>query len=76
MKSIIDETGKEIHINDFVSGRIATDHNDVIFMGLIIASFWAFVNYVSTEKKFKYVILIGVFCGAGILGFKNNFNKK
>ncbi len=55
------------HINDFVSGRIATDHNDVVFMGLIIASFWAFVNYVSTEKKFKYVILIGVFCGLAIL---------
>lgn len=55
------------HINDFLSGRIPTDHNDVIFMGLIIASFWAFVNYISTEKKFKYVMFIGVFCGLAIL---------
>ena len=55
------------YINEQLSGSTPTDHNDLIFMNLIFAGFWAFVRYTGTSKKTKYVILIGVFCGLAIL---------
>lgn len=55
------------YINEQTAGSIATDHNDVIFMGLILASFWALIRYISTTNNFKYILLIGIFCGLAIL---------
>jgi 4-amino-4-deoxy-L-arabinose transferase-like glycosyltransferase len=54
------------YINEQTAGSIATDHNDVVFMGLILAGFWALIKYISFPK-IKYMVLIGVFCGLAIL---------
>ncbi|MES2514371.1 MAG: glycosyltransferase family 39 protein [Bacteroidota bacterium] len=55
------------YMNEQLSGSIATDHNDVVFITLILAGIWAFVKHTIEPDKLKYVILIGVFCGTAIL---------
>jgi hypothetical protein len=74
-----------------VSGRIGTDHNDAVFIALILFSFWAFVEWQKSEhKKWLYWIgifvgfavltkwLVGllVFCGWGIIAFRAVLKKK
>lgn len=54
------------YMNEQLSGAIATDHNDVIFIILIYATFWALSKYIN-HQNFKYVFLIGCFCGLAIL---------
>jgi len=49
-----------------VSGRIGMEHNDIAFISLITFSFWAFHKYISTSR-FKFVLLIGLFCGLAVL---------
>lgn len=54
-----------IHLH-VVSGRLNTDHNDVVFMCCVTFSVWAFVEYYA-RNKFRYVMLIGLFAGMAIL---------
>lgn len=49
-----------------VCGSIGMDHNDIAFGFYITASFWAWIKY-QESKRFKWVVWIGVFCGAAIL---------
>ena len=49
-----------------VCGSIGMDHNDISFGFYITASFWAWIKY-QESKKFKWVVWIGVCCGAAIL---------
>ena len=52
---------------ELISGRISLEHNDVAFAFYITAGIWAFVNYISTDKKIKWAIICGVFVGCAIL---------
>jgi hypothetical protein len=54
------------YMNEQLSGAMATDHNDVVFITLIYATFWSFTKYL-INRKLKYVLLIGLFCGLAIL---------
>lgn len=54
------------YMNEQLSGAIATDHNDVVFVTLIYASFWAFTKYLN-QRTLRNVLLIGLFCGLAIL---------
>lgn len=49
-----------------VSGSIGKDHNDISFVFYTAASFWAWIKY-QESKQFKWVVWIGLFCGAAIL---------
>ena len=49
-----------------LSGRIGTDHNDAIFIALILFSFWAFFEWQCSNEK-KWLYLIGVFVGFAVL---------
>jgi len=51
---------------ELVSGRYATDHNDVAFLFYVTASIWAWIEY-SRNKKMIWLILIGIFAGAAVL---------
>jgi len=51
---------------ELVSGRYATDHNDVAFLFYVTASFWTWIEY-SVKKKTIWLILIGVFAGAAVM---------
>ena len=51
---------------ELIVGKYATDHNDVAFLFYTIASFWAWFNY-EKEKKWQWLILIGVFSGFAVL---------
>lgn len=48
------------------TGRLHTDHNDVVFAALILFSVWAFVEYL-VNKKQKWSMLVGVFAGCAVL---------
>lgn len=48
------------------SGREGMDHNDIAFAFYLLASFWAYAEYLHKPLK-KWVILIGVFAGCAIL---------
>lgn len=54
------------YMNEQLSGAIATDHNDVVFITLIYASFWAFTKYLN-QRILSNALLIGLFCGLAIL---------
>jgi 4-amino-4-deoxy-L-arabinose transferase-like glycosyltransferase len=49
-----------------VSGRIGTDHNDAVFIALILLSFWAFFEWQHSNAK-KWIYLIGLFVGLAVL---------
>jgi 4-amino-4-deoxy-L-arabinose transferase len=49
-----------------VSGRIGTDHNDAVFIALILFSFWAYVEWKKSEQN-KWLYLIGIFVGLAVL---------
>lgn len=49
-----------------ISGLIGMDHNDVAFGFYIVASIWAYCEYL-IDKKNKWIILIGIFSGLAIL---------
>lgn len=58
--------GVSDYYNDYVSGAIGMDHNDVAFMFYVVASFWAWLKYQDSKSK-KWVYLIGVLSGGAIL---------
>lgn len=51
---------------DLISGRMGMEHNDVAFFFYILASIWAYMEYLK-GKSWKWAILIGVFAGCAIL---------
>lgn len=55
------------YYNDFVSGAIGMDHNDVAFTFYVIASIWAWFKYRENSNKLKWILLIGLLVGAAVL---------
>lgn len=56
------------YYNDFISGAIGMDHNDVAFVFYVTLSFWAWFNYrESSDKSTRWLILIGISTGFAIL---------
>lgn len=51
---------------NLISGRYATDHNDVAFGFYVLCSIWAYIEYLE-KPKWYWVVLIGVFSGSAIL---------
>lgn len=51
---------------ELVSGRFATDHNDLVFFFYVTASFWAWIRYAG-NPSWKWALLAGLFSGAAIL---------
>lgn len=51
---------------NLISGREGMDHNDIAFGFYVLASIWAYVEYLN-NASWKWVILIGVFAGCAIL---------
>lgn len=51
---------------ELVSGKIATDHNDLSFMFYTTASLWAYFEYLYSHRL-KWVFFIGLFAGMAIL---------
>lgn len=51
---------------NLISGREGMDHNDIAFGFYVLASFWAYAEYLYTQKT-KWIILIGIFAGCAIL---------
>lgn len=48
------------------TGRYPTDHNDMIFIGCVVLSFWAWIKY-ENARNVKWAVLIGLFVGAAVL---------
>jgi 4-amino-4-deoxy-L-arabinose transferase len=51
---------------ELVSGNLATDHNDVVFLFYVSASIWAWLEFIASGKR-RWLILIGLFSGFAIL---------
>jgi len=51
---------------DLISGRMGMEHNDVAFCFYILASIWAYLEYLK-NKSWKWALLIGIFAGCAIL---------
>ena len=51
---------------ELISGRFATDHNDLSFLFYVTASIWAWFEYQNSNKTI-YLVLIGIFSGCAIL---------
>lgn len=51
---------------DLISGHKGMEHNDVAFGFYVLASIWAYTEYIN-KKSLKWVLLIGLFAGCAIL---------
>lgn len=51
---------------ELTSGYFGMDHNDVAFGFYVLASIWSYAEY-SVNKKWKWVVLIGIFAGCAVL---------
>lgn len=51
---------------NLISGREGMDHNDVAFCFYVLASFWAYSEYLA-QKSIKWALMIGLFAGCAIL---------
>lgn len=54
------------YLIELVSGRGMLEHNDVAFLFYVTASFWAWIEFIRSKKKY-WIIAIGVAVGAAIL---------
>lgn len=54
-------------LNDTMIGFEATDHNDSIFLSLLIFAFWAYTEYQQKSDKKISVMFIGLFSGLAML---------
>ncbi len=54
------------YLYELISGRQMLDQNDVAFVGYISLSIWAWVEYLTSGKKY-WLVLIGLFSGAAVL---------
>lgn len=55
------------YYNDYTSGAIGMDHNDVAFVFYVTASFWAWFKYREATNRRKWIALIGVFSGCAVM---------
>lgn len=51
---------------NLISGREGMDHNDIAFGFYVLASFWAFAEYLN-KGSWKWIILTGLLAGCAIL---------
>ncbi|MDZ7848090.1 MAG: glycosyltransferase family 39 protein [Owenweeksia sp.] len=49
------------------NGRQAMDHNDLAFFAYIALSFWGFVAYLTSPTYWRWLLLLGLACGAAML---------
>lgn len=52
---------------ELISGYHGMDHNDVAFGFYVLASIWAYSEYLHSTKKMKWALLIGLFSACAIL---------
>lgn len=52
---------------NLVSGFEGIEHNDVCFFFYVTASIWCFMEYIHSNRKWKWVIGIGIFAGCAVL---------
>jgi 4-amino-4-deoxy-L-arabinose transferase len=52
---------------ELTTGRFSLDHNDLAFTFFVTSSIWAFLKYLDADKKWPWIVLIGVFSGSAIL---------
>ena len=52
---------------NLVSGYEGIEHNDVCFFFYVSASLWSFIEYIQSNRKWKWVIWIGFFAGCAVL---------
>lgn len=52
---------------ELVSGLLSLDHNDLAFTFYMTCCFWAFAEYLDSNFKLKWALLIGLFSGLAIL---------
>ena len=52
---------------NLVSGFEGIEHNDVCFYFYVTASIWCFMEYIHSNRKWKWVIGIGIFAGCAVL---------
>lgn len=52
---------------ELTSGRFGLDHNDLIFTCYVTASIWAFTQYLKSNYKLSWAIVIGLFVGGAVL---------
>lgn len=55
------------YFNDYTSGSIGMDHNDVAFVFYITLSFWCWIKYRENRDDLKWQVFIGMAAGAAIL---------
>lgn len=55
------------YFNDYTSGAIGMDHNDVAFVFYITLSFWCWLKYRENRSELKWQVAIGMAVGAAIL---------
>ncbi|MDD2963604.1 MAG: glycosyltransferase family 39 protein [Bacteroidales bacterium] len=53
-------------VYELISGRFATDHNDVVFLVYTTASLWAFTRYLK-KPAWQNAVLVGVLAGAAVM---------
>ncbi len=53
--------------NEFMVGSQPTDHNDIIFMCYIVASIWAYSEYLKERASVKWMLLIALFSSFAVL---------
>ena len=52
---------------NLVSGKGEIDHNDVCFFFYVTASLWAWIEYIHSGRKLKWIIIAAIFCGGAAL---------
>jgi 4-amino-4-deoxy-L-arabinose transferase len=52
---------------ELISGWMSLEHNDLSFVFYTTCCFWAFTNYIHSDYKMKWAVLIGLFAGMAIL---------
>lgn len=52
---------------ELISGYHGMDHNDTAFGFYVLASIWAYSEYLHSSKRMKWALLIGLFAGCAIL---------
>ncbi|MBE0647661.1 MAG: glycosyltransferase family 39 protein [Bacteroidales bacterium] len=59
-------TATSFHLVELVSGRMEVDHSDVAFLFYVTGSIWAWIEYITTGKRY-WILVIGLFSGFAIL---------
>jgi 4-amino-4-deoxy-L-arabinose transferase len=54
------------YILGLVSGKIGTDHNDIVFSAFVLFSFWALAEWHYSKRK-KWLFFVGAFVAGAVL---------